>query len=44
MPEERPGFATVVVMTHQAAQSDLDAALAALSSLHRCAPGFLADH
>ena len=36
MPEERPGFATVVVMTHQAAQSDIDAALAVLSRLPCC--------
>lgn len=36
MPEERPGFATVVVMTHSASQSDIDAALAALASLPCC--------
>lgn len=36
MSEERTGFATVVVMTHQAKQSDVEAALAALAALPCC--------
>ncbi|MGI5869776.1 MAG: homoserine dehydrogenase [Kiritimatiellia bacterium] len=36
MPGERDGFATVVVMTHKALQSDIDAALAAISTLPCC--------
>ncbi len=36
MPEEEPGLATVVILTHKAKQADIDAALLELSQLPCC--------
>lgn len=36
LPEQEPGFATVVILTHEATQADIDAALNEISSLSCC--------